>query len=319
MDHKIEDQISLIISKTKAHKDTFAVPKLIQLLSTELGKPGMDENVRAETALSFVEKVYSIITSSPIYSDALIREFYRCVLESVESFGMERREILEDLLFQSLRRPAQREPQKRRKQKDARERILSAALAEFSEKGFHSSTIDSIADRAGIAKGTVYRYFSTKEGLFTALKDDTMSEFIELAKRRLSGQEDVLEIIEGIIKIYLSFFEQNSAFFKVIIQEHKDFGREFSEKFIQELIGALPSLKRRCWKASRLGKLKQMNYYTVFFGIIGFLNGVIQKWLHEGGESSLVDEIDTVREVLFYGFAIKPQESKSNNILKVIS
>ncbi len=319
MDQKVEDQISHVVSRTKAHKDTFAVPQLIRLLSDQLSQDGLDENSKAETTLAFVESVFGALTVAPIYSDALIREFYRCVLETVENLGVRRNEILEDLLFQSLRRPTQHEPHKRKKQKDARERILAAALAEFSEKGFHSSTIDSIADRAGIAKGTVYRYFSTKEGLFTALKDDTMSEFIELAKRRLSGQENVLEIIESIIKIYLSFFEKNSAFFKVIIQEHKDFGREFSEKFIQELIGALPSLKRRCWKASRLGKLKQMNYYTVFFGIIGFLNGVIQKWLHEGGEGSLVDEIDTVREVLFYGFAIKPEEPGTAGILKVIS
>ena len=62
-----------------------------------------------------------------------------------------------------------------------------------------------------------------------------------------------------------------------------------------------------------------MNYHTVFFGIIGFLNGVIQKWLHEGGEGSLLDEIDTVREVLFYGFAIRPDEPENNSILKVIS
>lgn len=319
MYNTVEDQISLVIARTKAHKDTFAVPQLVTILSAELSRQDMDDNLRAETTLVFVEKVLGVLTASPIYSDALIREFYRCVLETAEGHGIQRKEILEDLLFQSLRRPTQQEPHKRKKQKDARDRILTAALAEFSEKGFHLSTIDSIADRAGIAKGTVYRYFSTKEGLFTALKDDAMTEFVDLAKMSLSGQEDVLEIIESILRIYLTFFERNSAFFKVIIQEQKDFGREFSEKFTQELIGSLPSLKRRCWKASRLGRLKQLNYNTVFFGIIGFLNGVIQKWLHEGGEGSLLDELDTVREVLFYGFATKPEENKNTSILKVIS
>jgi hypothetical protein len=62
-----------------------------------------------------------------------------------------------------------------------------------------------------------------------------------------------------------------------------------------------------------------MNYFTVFYGIIGFLNGVIQKWLHDGGEGSLVDEIDTVTEVLFYGFVVQPRADRNNNTLKVIS
>ena len=241
------------------------------------------------------------------------------MLDVADHAGIPRQNLLEDLLFQTLRRPADGEGPKRKKQRDARSRILQSALDEFSDKGYHASTIDSIAERAGIAKGTVYRYFNTKEGLFNALKEDTISEFVELARQDLSREEDVLKIIESVIKNYLSFFEKNSAFFKVIIQEQKDFGREFSEKFINELILALPGLKRRCWKASRNGLLKQMNYFTVFFGIIGFLNGVIQKWFHEGAEGSLLDEIETVKEVLFYGFVVSPIQGSKSNTLKVIS
>ena len=62
-----------------------------------------------------------------------------------------------------------------------------------------------------------------------------------------------------------------------------------------------------------------MNYFTVFYGIIGFLNGVIQKWLHEGAEGSLIGEIDTVKEVLFYGFVVGPIEKQKTTTLKVIS
>ena len=241
------------------------------------------------------------------------------MLDVADHAGIPRQNILEDLLFQTLRRPSDSEGPKRKKQRDAWSRILQSALDEFSDKGYHASTIDSIAERAGIAKGTVYRYFNTKEGLFNALKEDTISEFVEHARHDLSQEEDVLKIIESVIKNYLSFFEKNSAFFKVIIQEQKDFGREFSEKFINELILALPGLKRRCWKASRNGHLKQMNYFTVFFGIIGFLNGVIQKWLHEGAEGSLLNEIETVKEVLFYGFVVPPIQGSKFNTLKVIS
>ncbi len=319
MKEPYEKKIQEIVSQTKAHKDTFAVPELIELLIQELDKKSRDDPSLSETTLQFVDKTTKAIVASPIYSDTLLREFYRSVLDTTNSYEIPREALLEDLLFQSLQRPMERDAKKRKKQKDARTSILQAALEEFSEKGFHASTIDSIAERAGIAKGTVYRYFNTKEGLFIALKEDTMTEFVELARQDLSQQDDILKIIESVIRMYLSFFEKNSAFFKVIIQEHKDFGTEFSEKFINELILALPGLKRRCWKASRSGRLKQMNYFTVFYGIIGFLNGVIQKWLHEGGEGALVEEIDTVTEVLFYGFVVQPRTDQNTNTLKVIS
>jgi AcrR family transcriptional regulator len=317
MNPNIFADIMNVISKTKAHKDTFVIPKLLALLQRELD--ASKDTPRDELIVQFVGKACDALAISPIYSDVLVRELYRNVIAMTEGMDIPRANLLEDLLFQSLRRNVEQGKAKRKTQKDARSRILHAALEEFSEKGFHTTTIDSIAERAGIAKGTVYRYFSTKEALFSALKENTLTEFVELARRDLSNQDDILQIIESVIRIYLNFFQTNSSFFKVITQEHRDFGRDFSEKFITELILGLPGLKRRCWKASRNGRLKQMNYFTVFFGIIGFLNGVIQKWLHDGAEGSLLDEIETVKEVLFYGFVEQRQSSEKPTNLKVIS
>lgn len=313
----VEEQILAVIARTKVHRDAFAVPELVSVLQYELDHEAPEN--RPELVTLFMDKALKALAGSPIYSDTLVRELYRCVIEASEAAGIPKATLLEDLLFQSLRSQAFRESPKRKKQQNVKQRILQAALDEFSERGFHAATIDSIADRASIAKGTVYRYFKTKEALFNALKEDTIGEFVELARQDLSREKDVLKIIESIIRMYLSFFERNSAFFKVIVQEHRDFGREFSEKFINELLIALPGLKRRCWQASRMGRLKQMNYFTVFFGIIGFLNGVIQKWLMEGAEGSLLDEVDTVKEVLFYGFVRQSEETPRTSTLKVIT
>jgi AcrR family transcriptional regulator len=319
MKTKPSKEIRKIVGQTQPHKDAFAVPELVSLLERELHDSKTSKTPPREIILRFVDQAVQALAESPIYSGTLIREFYRTVLNAADNAGIARDDLLEDLLFQTLRRPLETERAKRGKQENARSRILQAALDEFSEKGFHLSTIDSIAERAGIAKGTVYRYFKTKDDLFNALKEDSISEFVDLAKKEVNREEDILKILERVINIYLGYFEKNSAFFKVIVQEQKDFGREFSEKFINELILAFPGLKRACWKASRQGHLKQMNYFTVFFGIVGFLNGVIQKWLHEGGRGSLLDEAGTVKEVLFYGFAVPPDQAEKTTPLKVIS
>src|SRR5580704_4289063 len=50
-----------------------------------------------------------------------------------------------------------------------RDAILEAALDEFSAKGFASARLDDVAKRAGIAKGTIYLYFTDKESLFQEL------------------------------------------------------------------------------------------------------------------------------------------------------
>ncbi|HKY91902.1 MAG TPA: TetR/AcrR family transcriptional regulator, partial [Nevskiaceae bacterium] len=68
------------------------------------------------------------------------------------------------------RRPPTRAAWKREASPDGREdALLDAAAAEFGEKGFHDSSIVSITARAGVALGTFYTYFDSKDELFRAL------------------------------------------------------------------------------------------------------------------------------------------------------
>src|SRR3954451_15242509 len=62
--------------------------------------------------------------------------------------------------------PGSRAPRWRRRKEARPEEILEAALACFAEKGFGPTRLDDVVLRAGIAKGTLYRYFDTKEALF---------------------------------------------------------------------------------------------------------------------------------------------------------
>jgi AcrR family transcriptional regulator len=57
-----------------------------------------------------------------------------------------------------------------------REAILAAALDLFAERGFHGTAVPSIADRAGVGAGTVYRYFESKEAIVNALYQQWKSE-----------------------------------------------------------------------------------------------------------------------------------------------
>jgi AcrR family transcriptional regulator len=60
-------------------------------------------------------------------------------------------------------------PRVRRRRKDARPaEIIEAGLLEFAERGFAGTRLEDVAARAGIAKGTIYRYFNSKEALFEA-------------------------------------------------------------------------------------------------------------------------------------------------------
>jgi TetR/AcrR family transcriptional regulator, repressor of fatR-cypB operon len=59
--------------------------------------------------------------------------------------------------------------QERSDRGDKRDRILDAALGLFAERGFHGTSVPEIAEAAGVAAGTIYRYFESKEQLVNAL------------------------------------------------------------------------------------------------------------------------------------------------------
>ena len=70
---------------------------------------------------------------------------------------------------------------------DKREAILRAAVKVFAQKGFFNSKVADIAKEAGIADGTVYLYFKSKDEILHSVFDRAMEEFISEGKREIDG------------------------------------------------------------------------------------------------------------------------------------
>ena len=184
----------------------------------------------------------------------------------------------------------------------AKERILEAALEVFSHKGFHPATTDEIAERAGVGKGTLYRYFETKEKLFAELVRLRTEELGREAGSIIDSHDDVLTMISKYIRMYFEFFDRNQRLFRLIVQEQLDLGEHSPDEYFRRVMRAIPKLKRKVYEGTQQGILKDVDFQTVFYGTMGFAHGVIQKWLARDCSYSLVNELPGVLEVLFYGF-----------------
>ncbi len=195
----------------------------------------------------------------------------------------------------------------------AKERILDAALEVFSQKGFHSATTDDIAEKAGVGKGTLYRYFETKEKLFAELVQLRLEELETRAGSIMDGQDDVLTMISKYIRIYFEFFDGNQRLFRLIVQEQLDLGEHSLDEYFRKVMRAIPHLKRKVYEGTQQGILKDVDFQTVFYGTMGFAHGVIQKWLARDCSYSLVNELPGVLEVLFYGFVKDAQKIACEN------
>jgi AcrR family transcriptional regulator len=98
----------------------------------------------------------------------------------------------------SDRTPTRRRPTREQKREANRERILRAARTVFGARGYHSATIEEIADEAELSNGAIYYNFGSKEELFLALLDDRLDERLKhtrqtLAAGALAGDERSLD------------------------------------------------------------------------------------------------------------------------------
>jgi AcrR family transcriptional regulator len=95
--------------------------------------------------------------------------------------------------------------------------ILDAAAAEFGEKGFHDSSIVSITIRAGVALGSFYTYFESKEALFKALVQDMsgrVRDHVGPVLREHRG--GALDAEGAALQAFLEFARQHKEIYRII-------------------------------------------------------------------------------------------------------
>lgn len=86
------------------------------------------------------------------------------------------------------------------------EAILSAALTLFGHYGYRRTSIDDIAQEAGIAKGTVYLYFKSKEEIFRALSQQLLDRVLSAAEDAANAQVPIEPRLRALIEAKFGYF-----------------------------------------------------------------------------------------------------------------
>jgi AcrR family transcriptional regulator len=104
-----------------------------------------------------------------------------------------------------------------------REEILTSAAGVFAARGYQGTDMQAVADAAGVAKGTVYLYFASKEELFLAAVDQGVKSMKDYIDAAIEGLTDPLERIGKAVRAYLGFFKEHPEQVELWIQERAEF------------------------------------------------------------------------------------------------
>lgn len=124
-----------------------------------------------------------------------------------------------------------RSERRKRERQARRDAILEAGREVFFAKGLMGATVDEIAHRAGLAKGTIYLYFQSKEEIYVSL----MKEGTDLLKKEmekvggLNLRSD--RLLERLMEVYYGFYKKHRDYFKIIfLSSHPDVQCRISEE-----------------------------------------------------------------------------------------
>ena len=123
---------------------------------------------------------------------------------------------------------------------ERRSRILAVAQEVFAEHGFRSADVKTIAERAGVGKATIYKFFDSKEALLLTIVEENLNHVRDLALKHLISNEPPLDRLRGVCVSIARYLAGNREFSRVLIQEAGEFAGDIQRQHLALMEQYLP-------------------------------------------------------------------------------
>ena len=189
---------------------------------------------------------------------------------------------------------------------DKREAILRAAIKVFAGKGYFNSKVSDIAGEAGIADGTVYLYFKSKDEILHSIFDRAMAAFISEGKNELVAIDSPAERLKRIAHLHLERLGGDrdlAIVFQVELRGSTKFMQEFSAAGFAEY---LDIIRATIAEGQKSGDFKADIKPIVCAKILyGALDEMVTNWILSKRHYPLGPLADEVMKVFFAGVLAK--------------
>lgn len=184
------------------------------------------------------------------------------------------------------------------------EQIREAAVTVFSKEGFHNARMETVAQEAGVAVGTIYNYFENKEDLllaiFQAEFDEKICFYEKLQKSDLSIPEQIRELLRG----HFSSIQERVELAQVLLRERFNWSEGMREKAAQFYRGMLERIERLIERGVELGWIRPCNPSIVaqaLFAIVETINASRLIYSEQEANVVLKEAPDELTDLIWSG------------------
>jgi AcrR family transcriptional regulator len=186
--------------------------------------------------------------------------------------------------------------------------IRDAAMRVVGRKGLEKATVDDIAREAGVAKGTLYLYFRSRDEILEKTIGAAVDELLERLRRAAEGTGPFAEALERLLTAQFAYFDENRDFFRLYFAsgEYSEDRRLRQTRRYRLHIDQLAALIRR---GRRRGELKSLDPERAAIAIAGAARDLILRRIHEKQPPPPEADARFLRDVLVTGLSAEREKA----------
>lgn len=176
------------------------------------------------------------------------------------------------------------------------QRIIYAAQDVFARRGFERATLDEIIAIADVGKGTVYKYYGSKEQLFYKLVEEKNQTLVQDLEKAVAAHTDFNEQLLAYFTELVSFYRTNASLWQIVLFEMSDVAHGCLIKYHGEEIEVTSQFP----DVSEATKELVQRYARLVYNEVKILINLLEKGKREG----LIRAVDPVLSAKFFFFGV---------------
>lgn len=198
-------------------------------------------------------------------------------------------------------------PRKIRERESRKEEILAAAREVFLERGYKSTTMEEIAQKAGFSKGAIYFYFQSKEEILLHINCTFIESFLEALRLLSSGGDSPEKIVEILLENVKTIFQQFLSRIDILIYftpgtEPLNVPKELEERWHRGVLGVLGIFQDLMHRYSSEEKREGADSLQYALFIMAMALGIFQ--MSKGRSDIIREKIDVATQFDIMGEVI---------------
>ncbi|WP_035738350.1 TetR/AcrR family transcriptional regulator [Glycomyces arizonensis] len=162
---------------------------------------------------------------------------------------------------------------------ERRAQLLQAAQEVFVSRGYHATSMDDIADRAGVSKPVLYQHFTSKLELYLALLDGRATELVERIREAMDRSEDNKERVDEAMRAYFDFVDAQGEAFRLVFESDQRNDPAVAERVARMEDECVTALADTIMADTQVDKSRAELLAT---GLVGAAEVAARKWIATG-------------------------------------